>query len=53
MSKIMTPKLKGKSPEAETDVDDIVRKLDGTENESLLGATPLKMTIFELGAPRL
>ncbi|HVU07955.1 MAG TPA: phosphopyruvate hydratase [Verrucomicrobiae bacterium] len=41
VNKIIAPKLKGKSPHAQKEVDDLMRKLDGTENKSKLGANAI------------
>jgi enolase len=41
VNKIIAPKLKGKSPHAQKDIDDLMRKLDGTENKSKLGANAI------------
>jgi enolase len=34
----IAPKLKGKSPHAQKEIDDLMRELDGTETKSKLGA---------------
>jgi len=41
VNKIIAPKLRGKSPLAQVEIDDLIRKLDGTENKSKLGANAL------------
>lgn len=41
VNKIIAPKLKGKSPNAQKEIDDLMRKLDGTENKSKLGANAI------------
>jgi enolase len=41
VNKIIAPKLKGKSPHAQRDIDDLMRKLDGTETKARLGANAL------------
>jgi enolase len=41
VNKIIAPKLKGKSPHAQKEIDDLMRKLDGTENKSKLGANAI------------
>jgi enolase len=41
VNKIIAPKLKGKSPHAQREIDDLMRKLDGTEYKSKLGANAL------------
>jgi enolase len=41
VNRILAPKLKGKSPQAQRDIDDLMRKLDGTENKSNLGANAI------------
>jgi enolase len=40
-NKIIAPKLKGKSPSAQKEIDDLMRKLDGTETKSKLGANAI------------
>src|SRR5580698_2691393 len=41
VNKIIAPKLKGKSPHAQREIDDLMRKLDGTEYKAKLGANAL------------
>jgi enolase len=41
VNKIIAPKLKGKSPSAQKEIDDLMRKLDGTETKSKLGANAI------------
>jgi enolase len=41
VNKIIGPKLKGKSPHAQKEIDDLMRKLDGTETKSKLGANAI------------
>ena len=41
VNKIIAPKLKGKSPHAQKEIDALLIKLDGTETKSKLGATAL------------
>ena len=41
VNKIIAPKLKGKSPHAQQEIDDSMRKLDGTEIKSKLGANAI------------
>lgn len=41
VNKIIAPKLKGKSPQAQKEIDDLMCKLDGTENKSKLGANAI------------
>jgi enolase len=41
VNKIIAPKLKGKSPHAQREIDDLMRKTDGTENKSKLGANAI------------
>src|SRR5208283_3775141 len=41
VNKIIAPKLKGKSPQAQKDIDDLMRQLDGTETKSKLGANAI------------
>ena len=41
VNKIIAPKLKGKSPHAQREIDELMRQLDGTENKSKLGANAI------------
>lgn len=41
VNKIIAPKLKGKSPNAQREIDALMCKLDGTENKSKLGANAI------------
>jgi enolase len=41
VNKIIAPKLKGKSPHAQKEIDELMCKLDGTENKSKLGANAI------------
>ena len=41
VNKIIAPKLKGKSPQAQKELDELMRELDGTDNKSKLGANAL------------
>jgi enolase len=41
VNKIIAPKLKGKSPHAQLEIDDLMRKLDGTDTKARLGANAL------------
>jgi enolase len=41
VNKIIAPKLKGKSPHAQKEIDDLMRELDGTETKSKLGANAI------------
>jgi enolase len=41
VNQIIAPKLKGKSPCAQKEIDELMRKLDGTETKSKLGANAL------------
>jgi enolase len=41
VNKIIAPKLKGKSPHAQKEIDELMVKLDGTENKSKLGANAI------------
>jgi enolase len=41
VNKIIAPKLKGKSPHAQREIDALMCKLDGTENKSKLGANAI------------
>jgi enolase len=41
VNKTIAPKLKGKSPRAQKEIDDLMIQLDGTENKSKLGANAI------------
>jgi enolase len=41
VNKIIAPKLKNKSPHAQKEIDELMRKLDGTETKSKLGANAI------------
>jgi enolase len=41
VNKLIAPKLKGKSPQAQREIDALMCKLDGTENKSKLGANAI------------
>jgi len=41
VNKIIAPNLKGKSPQTQKEIDDLMRQLDGTETKSKLGANAL------------
>jgi len=41
VNKIIAPKLKDKSPQAQKEIDELMRKLDGTETKSKLGANAI------------
>jgi len=41
VNKTIAPKLKGQSPQAQKEIDELMRKLDGTENKCRLGANAL------------
>jgi len=41
VNKIIAPKLKGKSPQAQKEIDELMRKLDSTETKSKLGANAI------------
>src|SRR5277367_1288683 len=41
VNKIIAPKLKGKNPRDQQAIDDLMRKMDGTEYKSKLGANAL------------
>ena len=41
VNRVIAPKLNGKSPHAQREVDDLMRELDGTENKSKLGANAI------------
>ena len=53
VNKIITPKLKGKNPENQKELDELMIALDGTENKSKLGANailPVSMALCRAGA---
>ena len=53
VNKIIAPKLKGKNPENQQEIDKIMIESDGTENKSKLGANailPVSMAICRAGA---
>ena len=41
VNKSIAPKVKGKSPHAQREIDDLMRKLDGTETKAKLGANAI------------
>jgi enolase len=41
VNKFIAPKLRGKSPNAQSEIDALIKKLDGTETKSKLGANAL------------
>jgi enolase len=41
VNRVIAPKLKGKSPHDQNDLDDLMRKLDGTDTKSKLGANAI------------
>jgi len=41
VNRVIAPKLKGKSPHAQRELDDLMRKLDGTNTKSKLGANAI------------
>jgi enolase len=41
VNRIIAPKVRGRSPQAQKEIDDLMRKLDGTETKSKLGANAL------------
>jgi enolase len=41
VNQIIAPKLKGKSPHAQKEIDDLMRQLDGTETKARLGANAI------------
>lgn len=41
VNNVIAPKLKGKSPSAQREIDDLMRSLDGTENKGNLGANAI------------
>jgi len=41
VNKLIAPKLKGKSPHAQGEIDELMRKLDGTDTKSKLGANAI------------
>lgn len=53
VNKIIAPKLKGKDPTRQREIDNLLIKLDGTKNKSKLGANsilPVSMAICRAGA---
>ena len=51
VNKIIAPKLKGKSPHAQKEIDDLMRKLDGTETNPNLARTPSSAFRWPFVAP--
>jgi len=41
VNRIIAPKVRGRSPQAQNEIDDLMRELDGTETKSKLGANAL------------
>ena len=41
VNEVIAPKLKDKSPQAQNEIDELMRTLDGTENKSKLGANAI------------
>jgi enolase len=41
VNKVIAPKVKGKSPHAQREIDDLMRKLDGTDTKAKLGANAI------------
>src|ERR1035437_1527547 len=41
VNKVIAPKVKGKSPHAQQEIDDLMRKLDGTDTKAKLGANAI------------
>jgi enolase len=41
VNKVIAPKLKGRAPRDQAEIDDLMRKLDGTEMKSALGANAI------------
>ena len=53
VNKSIAPELKGKSPHAQKEIDDLMRKLDGTETKARLGANAIlgvSMAVCRAGA---
>ena len=53
VNEIIAPKLKGKDPSNQKEIDDLMIALDGTENKSKLGANailPVSMAVCRAGA---
>jgi len=53
VNEIIAPKLKGKDPVSQKEIDDLIIALDGTENKSKLGANailPVSMAVCRAGA---
>jgi enolase len=59
VNKTIAPVLKGKSPDGQKEIDDLMRELDGTENKGKLGANAIlgvstavcRLAAMELGLP--
>ena len=41
VNRVIAPKLKGKSPHAQREIDDLMRRLDGTDTKAKLGANAI------------
>lgn len=53
VNEVIAPKLKGKNPENQKEIDELMIELDGTENKSKLGANailPVSMAVCRAGA---
>src|SRR3989344_3801136 len=53
VNKIIAPKLKGKNPENQKEIDDVMIELDGTPHKSTLGANailPVSLAVARAGA---
>jgi len=53
VNEVIAPKLKGKNPENQKEIDEMMIELDGTENKSKLGANailPVSMAVCRAGA---
>ncbi len=53
INKIIAPAIKGRNPENQKEIDDLMIRLDGTENKSKLGANailPASMAVCRAGA---
>jgi len=53
INEVIAPKLKGKNPENQKEIDETMLKIDGTENKSKLGANailPVSMAVCRAGA---
>ena len=49
---VIAPRLKGRSPNEQGEIDDLMRKLDGTPNKSKLGANAILIKRHQSGTVR-